>query len=64
MLGYFVTHSIYPSGYHCNPKLPLGIINIATQKNFEALYHLGIYLDKELNNWFVAAYPKQCMKAF
>jgi hypothetical protein len=23
MIGYVVPHSIYPNGYHCNPKLPL-----------------------------------------
>ena len=22
MIGYVVPHSIYPNGYHCNPKLP------------------------------------------
>jgi len=60
MLGYVVPHSIYPNGYHCNPKLPLGIINIASQKNFVALYHMAIYLDRELFNWFVESYPKHC----
>jgi uncharacterized protein YdhG (YjbR/CyaY superfamily) len=60
MLGYVVPHSIYPNGYHCNPKLPLGIINIASQKNFVALYHMAIYLDMELFNWFVESYPKHC----
>ena len=58
MLGYVVPHSIYPSGYHCNPKLPLPFINLASQKNFIALYHMGIYVNKNLESWFVSEYPK------
>jgi hypothetical protein len=58
MLGYVVPHSIYPNGYHCNPKLPLPFINLASQKNFIAVYHMGIYSDKNLLDWFVAEYPK------
>ena len=58
MIGYVVPHSIYPDGYHCEPKLPLPFIAIASQKNFIALYHMGIYAKPELLNWFVAEYPK------
>lgn len=58
MIGFVVPHSIYPDGYHCTPKLPLPFINIASQKNFIALYHMGLYADKELLNWFVEEYPK------
>ncbi|WP_222983039.1 DUF1801 domain-containing protein [Flagellimonas meishanensis] len=58
MIGYVVPHSLYPDGYHCDPKLPLPFINIASQKNFVALYHSGIYADKDLHDWFVQEYPK------
>ncbi len=58
MIGYVVPHSIYPAGYNGNPKLPLGIINLASQKNFIALYHTGIYLQPELLKWFTTEYPK------
>lgn len=58
MLGYVVPHSTYPNGYHCNPKLPLPFINIASQKNFIALYHMEIYANPELLDWFTAEYPK------
>ena len=58
MIGYVVPHSIYPNGYHCEPKLPLPFISIASQKNFIALYHMGIYANPELLNWFVSEYPK------
>lgn len=58
MIGYVVPHSIYPEGYHCTPELPLPFMSIASQKNFVALYHMGIYADKELYDWFVTEYPK------
>lgn len=60
MLAYVVPHNVYPSGYHCDPKLPLPFINIASQKNFIALYHMGMYVNPELLEWFVAEYPKRC----
>ncbi len=62
MPGYVVPHSIYPAGYHCDPKLPLPFMNIASQKNFVALYHMGIYADPELLEWFTAEYPKHCKR--
>lgn len=62
MIGYVVPKSIYPKGYHCNPSLPLPFTNIASQKKFIALYHSGIYANKELLNWFVAEYPKHCKR--
>jgi hypothetical protein len=58
MIGYVVPHETYPDGYHCNPKLPLPFINIANQKNFIALYHMGIYADPDLLEWFQHEYPK------
>ena len=58
MIGYVVPHSLYPDGYHCDPKLPLPFMSIASQKNFVALYHMGIYADPELYNWFTSEYPK------
>ncbi|MDO6516490.1 DUF1801 domain-containing protein [Zobellia uliginosa] len=62
MLGYVVPHSVYPNGYHCNPELPLPFINLASQKNFIALYHSGIYADHKLYSWFIAEYPKHCKR--
>lgn len=59
MIGYVVPKSIYPAGYHCDPKLPLPFMQIASQKNFIALYHLGIYADKQLADWFINEYVKQ-----
>ncbi|MFS4466635.1 DUF1801 domain-containing protein [Maribacter sp. 2210JD10-5] len=62
MLGFVVPHSVYPAGYHCDTKLPLPFINLASQKNYVALYHSGIYADKKLFDWFVAVYPKHCKR--
>ncbi|MDO3624560.1 DUF1801 domain-containing protein [Mucilaginibacter sp. BT774] len=60
MLGYVVPHSIYPKGYHCNPKVPLPYINLASQKNYIALYATCVYGDSKLKDWFVSEYPKHC----
>jgi uncharacterized protein YdhG (YjbR/CyaY superfamily) len=59
MLGYVVPHTIYPDGYHCDTKLPLPFMNLASQKNFIGLYHMGIYADKKLYDWFVKEYEKR-----
>lgn len=58
MIGYVVPHSLYPDGYHCDPKLPIGIAAIASQKNFVALYHMGMYTDTKILDWFVTEFPK------
>ncbi len=62
MLGYVVPHSKYPKGYHCNPELPLPFINLASQKNYVALYHSGIYADTKLYDWFIREYPTYCKR--
>ena len=59
MIGYVVPHSIYPNGYHCDPKLPLPFMTIASQKNFIALHHMGLYADAKLLEWFTQAHAKQ-----
>ncbi|WP_207425895.1 DUF1801 domain-containing protein [Pedobacter sp. SYSU D00535] len=58
MLAYVVPHSIYPNGYHCDPSQPLPFISIAAQKNFVALYHMGLYANPDLLKWFEEEYPK------
>ena len=59
MIGYVVPHSVYPGGYHCNPDLPLPFLNIASQKNYIAFYHSGLYASPEIKNWFIEAYKDQ-----
>lgn len=62
MIGYVVPHTLYPAGYHCDPTLPLPFMAIASQKNFIAVYHMGIYTSIELMNWFVDEYSKYSSK--
>ena len=57
MIGFVVPHSLYPNGYHCNPKLPLPFLNIGCQKNFIGFYHLGLYAKLDLLDWWVKKYP-------
>ena len=59
MIGYVVPKSLYPEGYHCDPKLPLPFAGLAAQKNSINLYHMGIYADDYLLKWFQAEYAKQ-----
>jgi uncharacterized protein YdhG (YjbR/CyaY superfamily) len=58
MIGYVVPHEIYPAGYHCDPKLPLGMVNIGSQKNFIVMHHMGLYGKPDLLKWFTTEYPK------
>ncbi len=58
MMGYVVPHEIYPNGYHCNPKDPLPFFGFASQKNSVNIYHMMVYADKKLHDWFVSEFPK------
>ncbi|QXP80710.1 MULTISPECIES: DUF1801 domain-containing protein [Winogradskyella] len=62
MIGYYVPHSVYPDGYHCDPKIPLPFMSFASQKNSINLYHSGIYAQQELHDWFINEYPKHCKR--
>src|ERR1019366_1982424 len=56
MIGYVVPHSLYPTGYHCDPRLPLMLANLASQKNHMALYLMTVYGDPETEHWFRQAW--------
>jgi hypothetical protein len=43
MIGYFVPHEIYPSGYHCDPRQPLPFAALGSQKNYMSLYLMCVY---------------------
>lgn len=62
MLGYVVPHAIYPSGYHCDPKLPLPFLGLASQKGHISFYHMGLYADSELTTWFQEEWSKVSKK--
>src|SRR5690606_8428068 len=56
MIGYFVPHSVYPPGYHCDPKQPLPFAGLASQKGHMSLYIGGAYMLPELETWFRKAW--------
>lgn len=58
MIGYVVPHSIYPAGYHCTPKLPLPFLNLVMRKDIITFYHMGLYSDEKLLDWFKDEYSK------
>jgi len=58
MVGWSVPLTTYPEGYHCTKNTPLPLMNLASQKNFIAFYHVGLYAKPDLLNWFVAEFPK------
>jgi len=58
MIGYVVPHSLYPGGYHCDPKLPVPFISLASQKSHIGFYHMGIYAMPDLMAWFTEEFPK------
>lgn len=58
MIGYSVPHSIYPPGYHCDPKQPLPFAALASQKNYMSLYLISAYNDTEFDSWIRDAFEK------
>jgi uncharacterized protein DUF1801 len=59
MIGWVVPFDLFPAGYHCNPKMPVPFANIASQKNFISLHHLGIYSNPGLLKWFKEEFARQ-----
>ncbi len=58
MIGYVVPHGLFPPGYHTTPHLPLPFMNIASQMNFIAVYHMCLYSNPKLLKWFTTEYEK------
>ena len=56
MIGYVVPHRLFPAGYHCNPKLPLPLANLGSQKSHMALHLMTVYGDSETERWFRQAW--------
>jgi hypothetical protein len=63
MIGYVVPHTRYPAGYHVNPQEPLPFMALANQKQHVAVYHMGLYADVTLMEWFVARYATESNRA-
>jgi hypothetical protein len=57
-IGYFVPHSVYPPGYHCDPTQPLPFVGLASQKNYMAIYLFCVYTSEAEQRWFREAWTK------
>lgn len=62
MIGYYVPHRLYPAGYHCDPKQPLGFAGLGSQKNHMAIYMMCIYGSREHEAWFRKEWAKSGKK--
>ena len=58
MIAWSVPHTVYPPGYHCDPRKPLPYLALAAQKGHLSLYAMGLYQDSELERWFVGAWAE------
>jgi hypothetical protein len=64
MIGYAVPHSVFPPGYHCDPKQPLPFAGLASQKNYMSLYLMALYWggkegdETQDARWFREAWAK------
>ena len=59
MISYHVPIKRFPAGYHCKPGEPVPFMNLASQKNYVAVYHMGLYKDG-LAEWFNREYKALC----
>lgn len=62
MLGYFIPHSVFAPGYHCDPKQPLPFMALASQKQSVNLYHMALYTMPDVLEWFRQEYAKTGLK--
>jgi len=62
MIGYYVPHSVYPAGYHCDSRQPLPFAALASQKNYMSIYLNCIYSNPDQEAWFREAWAKSGKK--
>ena len=56
MPAWYAPHSLYPDGYHCDPKQPLPFASMANQKGHIGLYLFCVYQEQAVHDWFVNAW--------
>ncbi|MBS7333818.1 MAG: DUF1801 domain-containing protein [Weeksellaceae bacterium] len=61
-VGFVVPFSFYAIGYHCDSTQPLPFIGLASQKNHIAIYHMGIYMNQEVLDWFTNEFKNHSKK--
>jgi hypothetical protein len=62
MIGYYVPHSVYPAGYHCDPSKPLCFAMLGSQKNYCSLYLMSVYGSDQERAWFEGEWKKSGKK--
>ena len=62
MISWYVPLSMYPAGYGENPKVPLPLVCLASQKAGMVLHFLCFYGHPTLSTWFVSEYNKSGKK--
>ena len=62
MPSFVISLKDYPEGYHCAKDTALPFLSLANQKNFIALYHMGMYAKPEILEWFQNEFPKHSKK--
>lgn len=63
MIGWYVPHSVFPPGYHVDPKQPLPYACLASQKNHLSLYLMSVYADDTPDEqWFRTRWAKSGKK--
>nr|ACS83717.1 hypothetical protein WISOIL_0028 [uncultured bacterium AOCefta2] len=62
MIGYYVPHSIFPAGYHCDPKQPLPFASLGSQKHHMALYLMCIYMNEPVMRWLGEEFARRGKK--
>lgn len=62
MIGYYVPHSVYPPGYHCDPRQPLPFASLSARKGYISLGLMSTYMDPKLDAWFRQAWAKSGKK--
>ena len=58
MVGYYLPHSVYPDGYHADPKQPLPFVSLASQKSYIGIYLFCVYCSDEARDWLVSEWKK------
>ncbi|MBD8870905.1 DUF1801 domain-containing protein [Nocardioides donggukensis] len=59
MITWGIPLETYPDTYN---KQPLQVLALASQKNYMALYLMGIYADEGLEDWFREQYAERGLK--
>lgn len=63
MISYVVPLSLYEKGYHVKKGEPLPFISLVAQKGHIALYHMGLYGDKEATLCLRKNTRKRCQRS-